>query len=95
MARQAAKQKVTEPQTPALKTKTRVIQRHDFDEQIKEKERLLQQLREAEQAVEAERERLRLKQLRKQLDEKVKANPVPAWYRVEDGDDDVMILEQR
>lgn len=79
MARQAAKQNITAPKTPALKTKTRVVQRHEFDEQIREKERLLRQLQEAEEAIEAERERLRLHELRKKLDANVKANPLPPW----------------
>lgn len=93
-ARHAARAKVTEPKTPALKTKTRVVQRHDYDEQIKEKEKQLRQLREAEEAAEEEREQAKLKELRKKLDENVKANPVPQWYKMQNSDE-VMIMEQR
>jgi hypothetical protein len=94
-ARQAARANVTEPKTPGLKTKSRIVQRRAFDEQIKEKEHQLQLLRGAQQAEEEEMERLRVKELRKKLDENVKANPVPRWYRVHDEDDDIMILEKR
>ena len=94
-ARQAAKQMVTAPKTPALRTKTRVRQRHDYDERVRERDRLLRELRAAEEAVEEERDRLRVKELRKQLDDKAKAHPVPAWYRVQEDDDEVMILETR
>jgi hypothetical protein len=93
-ARQAARANVTEPKTPGLRTRSRIVQRHTFDEQIKEKERQLQLLREAQQAEEEELERLRVKKLRRKLDENVKANPVPKWYRVHD-DDDILILEKR
>ena len=94
-ARQAARAKVTEPKTPGLKTKGRIVQRREFDEQLKEKERQLQLLREEQQAEAEEMERLGIKQLRKRLDDNVKANPIPKWYKVHDDEDDILILEKR
>ncbi|KAF8308266.1 hypothetical protein DL93DRAFT_2159120 [Clavulina sp. PMI_390] len=87
-ARHEAAQDVTNPETPILVTRARAVERHQYDEQMEE-------LRTAETAQEQERERLRIKQLRKQLDANVKAHPLPAWYRVDDQDEDVMILERR
>jgi len=86
---------VTEPKTPGLKTKGRIVQRRGFDEQLKEKERQLQLLREEQQAEAEEMERLRVKLLRKRLDDNVKANPIPKWYKVHDDEDDILILEKR
>jgi len=94
-ARQAARAKVTEPKTPGLKTKGRIVQRREFEEQLKEKERQLQLLHEEQQAEAEEMERLRVKQLRKRLDDNVKANPIPKWYKVHDDEDDILILEKR
>lgn len=70
-----------------------MMQRRAFDEQLKEKEHQLQQLREARQEEEEEMECLRVKELRKKLDKNVKANPVPRWYRLHD-EEDIMILEK-
>lgn len=67
-ARLAAKAKVTAPKTPGLKTKSRIVQRREFDEHIREKERLAELLRQAEEVEEEGRERLRLKELRRKLE---------------------------
>ena len=96
-AREAAKIQVTQPKTPAFKTKTRILgvlcrvdrftkdltpcypDRHKFDDSVKDKERIVIRLREAKRQEEQEREKQALKEFRKELDAKVKANPVPEW----------------
>lgn len=80
-ARVAARTYVTAPKTPGLKTKRRVVDRRYFDEQIKEKERLLQSQRDAQLHEEEARTQQELKILRRKLDENVKANPIPHWYQ--------------
>ncbi|KAF8342934.1 uncharacterized protein EI90DRAFT_3011365 [Cantharellus anzutake] len=89
-ARKAAKSKVTRPKTPGLRTKMRVIERHAFDEVIRAKEKATIALREAKRLEQEEQERREVKLLRKQLDQNVKAHPIPYWNRI---DDEIEILE--
>jgi Targeting protein for Xklp2 (TPX2) domain len=92
-ARQAAKAKVTEPKTPGLKTKIRVKERQVFDEHIREKERIVFKLREMKRIEQDELERREIGELRKKLDQNVKANPVPEWCRADNGNDEIQIVE--
>lgn len=93
VAREAAKAKATQPKTPGLKTKTRVKQRHAFDEQIKEKEKIVIKLREANLKEREEQARQEIRELRKKLDANVRANPVPDWYGIDSDDDEIQILD--
>jgi hypothetical protein len=66
------------PQGPSLSTAVRAQERAKFDEALKERDRVLEQLkleRQREKELEEESER---RELRKKTD--VKANAVPDWY---------------
>ena len=71
-----------------MKTKTRVINRRKYDDLIREKERVIATLKLSLRMEEMEREKLELKELRRRLDEKVKAHPVPDWLHTEAHDDE-------
>ncbi len=69
----------TVPHSPQFTTKKRLVSRHAFDEQLREKEREKEMEMEEERKrreVEEERE---LKEMRKAL--VIKAHEVPEWYK--------------
>jgi hypothetical protein len=75
-----ASAKVTVPASPHLSTKHRAKKRAVFDAALAHKEKITIQLREERTREDAKREELETKELRRKLDEGVKANPVPAFY---------------
>ncbi|KDQ19963.1 hypothetical protein BOTBODRAFT_101845, partial [Botryobasidium botryosum FD-172 SS1] len=72
---------LTVPASPGLTTARRAKERAQFDEKLREKELLVIRLKEIRKVEEERQEREEVRELRKQLDQRVKANPIPEWYK--------------
>lgn len=75
-----ASARMTVPASPHLSTKHRAKKRAVFDAALAHKERITIRLREEQRKKDAEQQEVETKELRKRLDEGVKANPIPSFY---------------